>query len=65
MLLCFELVSNVTPFLTNLKCSATGIGEGFQKQKWKFKMAFAMKRGRHRALDGGQFRFWSNLKVPF
>ena len=19
----------------------------------------------HRALDGGQFRFWSNLKVPF
>ena len=43
MLLCFELVSNVTPFLTNLKCSATGIGEGFQKQKWKFKMAFAMK----------------------
>ena len=46
MLLCFELVSNVTPFLTNLKCSATGIGEGFQKQKWKFKMAFAMKGGR-------------------
>ena len=22
-------------------------------------------RGGHRALDGGQFRFWSNLKVPF
>ena len=21
--------------------------------------------GAHRALDGGQFRFWSNLKVPF
>ena len=21
--------------------------------------------GGHRALDGGQFRFWSNLKVPF
>ena len=21
-------------------------------------------RGGHRALDGGQFRFWSNLKVP-
>ena len=46
MLLCFKLVSNVTPFLTNLKCSATGIEEGFQKQKWKFKMAFAMKGGR-------------------
>ena len=46
MLLWFELVSNDTPFLTNLKCSATGIGEGFQKQKWKFKMAFAMKGGR-------------------
>ena len=42
----FELVSNVTPFLTNLKCSATGIGEGFLKQKWKFEMAFAMKGGR-------------------
>ena len=45
MLLWFELVSNDTPFLTNLKCSATGIREGFQKQKWKFKMAFAMKGG--------------------
>ena len=21
--------------------------------------------GGHRALEGGQFRFWSNLKVPF
>ena len=51
MLLCFKLVSNATPFLTNLKCSATGIGEGFQKQKWKFKMAFAMKGGK-----GGQHR---------
>ena len=30
---------SIAPFLTNLKCSATGIGEGFQKQKWKFKMA--------------------------
>ena len=45
MLLWFELVSNDTPFSTNLKCSATGIGEGFQKQKWKFKMAYAMKGG--------------------
>ena len=46
MLLCFELVSNVTPFLTNSKCSATGIGEGFQKQNWKFEMAYAMEGGR-------------------
>ena len=47
MLLWFELVSNDTPFLTNLKCSAKGIiREGFQKQKWKFKMAFTMKGGR-------------------
>ena len=45
MLLSFKLVSNITPFLTNLKCSATGIREGLQKQKWKFKMAFAMKGG--------------------
>ena len=43
MLLRFELVSNNAPFLTNLKCSGTW--EGFQKQKWKFKMAFAMKVG--------------------
>ena len=62
MLLWFELVSNDTPFLTNLKCSATGIGEGFQKQKWKFKMAFAMKRGRSRV----PFRYFEekNLKDP-
>ena len=45
MLLSFKLVSNVTPFLTNLKCSATDTRKGFQKQKWKFKMAFAMKGG--------------------
>ena len=45
MLLWFELVSNDTPFSTNLKCSATGNREGLQKQKWKFKMAFAMKGG--------------------
>ena len=41
MLLRFELVSNNAPFLTNLKCSGTW--EGFQKQKMKFKIEFAMK----------------------
>ena len=36
----------------------------FQSIKKIYQM-FKKKRGGHRALDGGQFRFWSILNVPF
>ena len=40
------------------------IRDGWQYQNgWIF--GKVPKGGGHRALDGGQFRFWSNLKVPF